>query len=51
MTHVNNYEHQKRWRARKKEIYMQIQRIDKLKRYYYKQAVKELLRIDTHIFQ
>ena len=51
MTHVNNYLYVKKWRELNRDKYMEIQRIDKLKRYYYKQRVKELLRISPTIFQ
>ena len=51
MTHPKNYEYVKKWRENNRDKYMQIQRVDKLKRCYYKQAVKELFRINLTIFQ
>ena len=50
MTHAKNYEYVKKWRELNKEKYREIQRIDKLKRYCYKQTVKELYRIDPTFF-
>lgn len=51
MTHPKNYEYVKKWREIHREKYLQLQRVDKLKRYYYKQAVKELFRINPTVFQ
>ncbi len=50
MTHAKNYEYVKKWRELNKEKYREIQRIDKHKRYCYKQTVKELLRIEPDFF-
>jgi hypothetical protein len=50
MTHAKNYEYVKKWRELNRDKYMEIQRIDKLKRYHYKQRVKELLRIEPDFF-
>jgi hypothetical protein len=50
MTHAKNYEYVKKWRELNREKYLQIKRDDTLKRYYYKQMIKELYRIDPSLF-
>ena len=50
MTHPKNYEYQKRWRERNREKYLKLKMADTLKRYYYKQIIKEFMRIDTTLF-
>ena len=50
MTHPKNGEYQKRWRARNREKYLKLKMAHTLKRYYYKQVIKELYRIDTTLF-
>ena len=50
MTHPKNYEYQMRWRARNREQYLKLKMADTLKRYYYKQVIKELYTIDTTLF-
>ena len=51
MTHINNYEYVKKLRLLNRDKYLQIKRTDTLMRYYYKQAVKELLKICPTFFQ
>jgi len=46
MTHPKNYEYQMRWMARNHEKYLKLKMADTLKRYYYKQIIKEFYRID-----
>ena len=50
MTHPKNYEYQMRWRARNREKYLNLKMADTLKRNYYKQTIKEFMRIDTTLF-
>ena len=50
MTHPKNGEYQKRWRARNREKYLKLKMADTLKRYYYKQIIKEFYRIDPTLF-
>ena len=50
MTHPNNYQYQLRWRARNREKYLKLKKADTVKRYYYKQVIKELYRIDPTLF-
>ena len=50
MTHPKNGEYQKRWRACNREKYLKLKIADTLKRYYYKQIIKEFMRIDTTLF-
>jgi hypothetical protein len=50
MTHPKNYEYQMRWRARNREKYLKLKMADTLKRYYYKQIIKEFYRIDPTLF-
>ena len=50
MTHPKNYEYQKRWRARNREKYLKLKMKDTLKRYYFKQVIEELYRIDLTLF-
>jgi len=50
MTHPKNYEYQKRWRERNREKYLKLKMEDTLKRYYYKQIIKEFMRIATTLF-
>lgn len=51
MTHQNNAIHVKTWKANNREKYLKLHREDCLKRYYYKQIIKELYRIDPTLFQ
>jgi len=51
MTHPKNYQYQLRWRERNHEKYLKLKQADSKKRYYYKQIIKELYRIDISIFQ
>ena len=44
MTHPKNYEYQKRWREENRNKYLEAKRGYTLKSYYYKQAIKELIR-------
>jgi len=50
MTHPKNYEYPKRWRARNREKCLKLKMEDTLKRYYYRQVIKELYKIDTTLF-
>ena len=50
MTHPKNYEYQKRWRERNREKYLKLKMEDTLKRYYYKQIVKQMMNIDPTLF-
>lgn len=50
MTHVNNLSYVKKWRSLNREKYLKDQRQGTLKRYYYKQIIKELYRIDPTLF-
>lgn len=50
-SHPKAYEYVKKWRANNREKYLKNQKEATLKRYYYKQIIKELYRIDPTIFQ
>ena len=50
MTHKNNYEYVKKWRKANRDKYLEANRRYTLKSYYYKQAIKELYKIDTSLF-
>ncbi len=50
MTHRNNYEYVKKWRKANRELNLQRARKYTLKSYYYKQAIKELYKIDSSLF-
>jgi hypothetical protein len=51
MTHINNYDYVKKWRLVNRDKYMEIQKVSSLKRYYYKQVVKEFYNMDATLFQ
>ena len=50
MTHRNNYEYVKKWRKANRELNLLRARKYTLKSYYYKQAIKELYKIDSSLF-
>ena len=50
MTHRNNYEYVKIWRENNKDKYLEAKRGYTLKRYYYNQAIKELMKIHPSLF-
>ena len=50
MTHPKNYEYQLRWRERNREKYLKLKQADTLKRYYYKQIIKDFMNIDPALF-
>lgn len=50
MTHPKNNDYVKKWRQVNREKYLEQHKRNTLKRYYYNQGVKELLRIDPTIF-
>jgi len=49
MTHRNNYQYVKKWREANRDKYLQAKRGYCLKSYYYKQGIKELMRIDLEV--
>lgn len=51
MTHQNNLTYVKKWQQNNREKYLKMHRETTLKRYYYKQIIKELYRIDPTLFQ
>jgi len=50
MTHPKNYEYQKRWREENRNKYLEAKKGYTFKSYYYRQAIKELMRIHPSIF-
>ena len=50
MTHRNNYEYVKKWRKANRELNLLRARKYTLKSYYYKQAIKELYKIEPSLF-
>ena len=50
MTHVNNYQYVKKWRQNNPELQRLRNKSYRMKIYYYKQIIKEFMRIDTTLF-
>lgn len=50
MTHPKNNEYVKKWRQMNREKYLEQQKKSCYKIYFYKQGVKELMRIDPNLF-
>lgn len=47
---LTNYQHQVNWRLRHKDKHKEVNLKYRMKYYYWKQAIKELLRIDPEYF-
>jgi len=50
MTHVNNYQYVQKWRANNPELQKLRNKTYRMKIYYYKQIVKQMMNIDPTLF-
>lgn len=50
MTHPKNLEYVRKWRQENRERWLDQHKQSNYKSYYYKQGVKELMRIDPTLF-
>ena len=50
MTHVKNNEYVRKWRLLNRDKYLEQSKRSVYKAYFYKQGVKELMRIDPFLF-
>jgi len=50
MTHPKNNDYVRKWREINRQKYLQQHNQQNQKRYYYRQGVKELMRIDPTLF-
>lgn len=50
MTHIKNVEYVTKWRKLNRERYLEQSKRSIYKIYYYKQGIKELMRIDPTLF-
>jgi len=50
MTHANNYQYVKKWRENNPELQRLRNKSYRMKIYYYKQIIKEFMRIDPTLF-
>jgi hypothetical protein len=50
MTHVNNYQYVKKWRQNNPELQRLRNKSYRMKIYYYKQIVKQMMNIDPTLF-
>lgn len=50
MTHPKNNDYVRKWRQNNRERWLDQHRQQTLKNYYYRQGIKELMRIDPTLF-